>query len=509
MAYSFKINIQKKLNYSGSPSPGNVSSVELLTRFKTFTDSSDTPANQLAFAEAEKTIRIFKASDYFQNSLDNEANLGIAFADGTMELGDIGIATSTQTLAVTEAAPWGPPSVPTTNITRNHFKMARHSDFPVGGANLNEDPEEYKITVTGNFNGTGTSSMPSHTNNLDGLVCVVYFGSEGHENIITAIYVPTAVGPGAPTNQSVDCATSSASWSLPIGIDQPFAESIYDGVSTVYANTNHFNICSMFSEMAVNNGLNSAAQFTMCPVLNTTTYTDLANSGSTIELESDFSVNPPPGSPADVVDGVDEPVFFGDTCTASPLADGNWSSTFIGEVCPTITAQDADLHNLINACILVTYNSLTATNTLSIPGFPDFALDPIPGTVMDAQPYNLSIPFDFELEFVTWYSASVNFDVDCVLDTTLIGSITAAGSQYGDLLCEVYCCLKKLQDRYEENKLKNPKAAALDLNKLNEAMILVGLFEWAIKCNAKEAKINKYYQNILSVTGCSGCTGCD
>lgn len=511
MGYSIKIDIQKKLNYSGSPSPSNVSSVELLTRFKTFTDPDDTPENQLAFAEAEKTIRVFKSSDYFQNNLDDEDNLGIAFADGTMELGDIGIATSNHTLPFTVSAPWGAFSSPSSTVqTRNHFKMARHSDFPVGGANLNEDPEDFKITVDGNFNwAQGVGATPTSTNNIEGLICIVYFGNNGYKNRLATFYIPAAMAPGLQPNISVDCLTDSASWTLPVGVPQEHAEQLFNGISTTLQNTSHYNVCSAYGEMQPAGGYQSTQQVVVCPVVNTDTYTDLANSGGTIELESDFTVQAPPGAPASVVDGIDTPSFFGDTCTASPLEDGFWYSSFIGEVCPTVTAQLTQLYGVQDSCLLGIDNmsgSPTGTS-LNIPGFPSFPLNNIPGNILDT-PQNLSIVIDYTIEFVTWYNVSVDFEIDCVLDTTLVNSITAAGSQYGDLLCEVYCCLKKLQDRYEENKLKNPKASALDKNKLNEAMVLVGLFEWAIKCNTKKEKINKYYKNILSVTGCSGCTGC-
>ena len=512
MAYSFKIHIQKKLNYTGTPDLNNVTSVELLTKFTTFTDPDDTPENQLAFAQAEKTIRLFKASDYFQNDLDDEANLGIAFADGTMELSDIGVATSAHTLDVTINAPWGPPpTIPLTSFTRKHFKMARHSDFPVGGANLYEDPEEFKITVAGNFNGTGGLGFPNYINNLDGLVCVVYFGAEGHKNRVAALYIPTAVSPGAAGTISVDCATDSASWTIPIGVDQEFAEQIFDGLSTLYQNTNHYNICSVAQEMIINGGFQSTSQIVVSPVTNTTTYTNLANANDDVILYTEQEVTPPAGASASVVDGISAPTFFADICTASPLADGFWHATFAGEVCPELNAQGTSIYSAGDSGLLGYYNisGITGINTLNIVGLPSFPLQDIAGNVLDVQPYSLGVPFDYQIDFVTWYQSSVNFEVDCVLDTTLINSISSSGSQYGDLLCEVFCCLKKLQDRYEENKLKNPKASALDKKKLNEAMVLFGLFEWAIKCNTKKEKINKYYQNILSATGCSGCSGCD
>jgi hypothetical protein len=230
-------------------------------------------------------------------------------------------------------------------------------------------------------------------------------------------------------------------------------------------------------------------------------------------------VNAPAGSSQNVLDGISTPSFPSSPITASPLSDGTWSAFFNGEIMLEIRHLDfmatgsmpASGSNQVMLNIDSTRISSLGGNpfVLQMPdNIGNFILDPIP----DQYRINPVIPnwgFEFNIQSMVWGNNNTSLEIDCVLDTTLVNSNTAVGSQYGDLLCEVYCCLKKLQDRYEDKKLTNPITAALDKNKLNEAMVLVGLFECAIKCNSKQAKINKYYKNILSVTGCSGCTGCD
>tara|TARA_Y100001938_G_C8100358_1_gene441206 strand:+ start:6199 stop:7728 length:1530 start_codon:yes stop_codon:yes gene_type:complete len=509
MAFSFKIEFQKRLLYNGAPDPSNISGCEILPKFTTFTNPNANNIKQQNFEQLEAQCRIYRATDWFANNLQDPNNLGNVYADGNIELGDQGIATSTQLQSHNEQAP--DPN-PTGTFERHFFKMARHSDF---NANRSEDPENFKITLTEGFhNKQGVGG--------DALVIDVYFGTLSlslqtrfyRDYRIASFYIPCGLAGPGPAQEVVDCALDFCSFELPVGMPQSYANTLFSNTYTYYPDNPHYNI-NAAPDFVNNPGIAVGSYFASIPMYNTETYTTLANSAVSIDLNQEFEVNAPAGSSQAVLDGVSTPSFPNMPITATPLNDGTWSAFFNGEIMTEMTHLDHMAYNGGANQVLLNYDTArigpVGANQFVlqfVEQYGNFVLEPIP----DQYSINPSTPefgFEFSIQSMLWASNDTSLEIDCVLDTTLVNSTTAAGSQYGDLLCEVYCCLKKLQDRYEDKKITNPITAALDKNKLNEAMVLVGLFEWAIKCNTKQAKINKYYKNILSVTGCSGCTGCD
>lgn len=507
MGYKLKLEIEKRLVYSGAATLSNITGHDILCKLTKTIDQSDTTARKSYFNGAPVYARLFRASDFYNFSIDEDpTNSKNAFGFGNdAGLGDgyYGEATS---------------SYMSTISGEKYFQVAQSSDHATSPSN--DDPFDYKIRL---------NSTLYHSIDLpENLILEIYIGAPQApaDDYASLNRVISLAIPSSPSNvlfdttYTVDCNLDAASWNNPIYLSNELVSTM--GVPQLFPGVNYMDaplyLSMRASASGSGTGITESGEVYFSPVVNSLRYQTIASVGNYIELEQSLIVTPPSSASQDVIDGIEIPDgLFGLNVTASPLTDGEWNTSFEGEVCSTGFSDAEGIYNSMGGGYFLNgssnYSLPIATSggaNLTINGTEVFAIDDYFSSVDPAlNSTSAPTPLEYVVNSVLFMSNSSSFEIDCNIDTILVSSTTAAGGVYGDLVCEVLCCLKKLQNRYIENKTKNPRIALLDKNKFDEAMILVGLFEWAIKCNSGQKKINKYYQNILSVTGCSGCAGCN
>lgn len=74
-------------------------------------------------------------------------------------------------------------------------------------------------------------------------------------------------------------------------------------------------------------------------------------------------------------------------------------------------------------------------------------------------------------------------------------------------LCDVYCCIKTLNDNYVAAECSNPRLADELLAKLDKVISLVALYDIATGCGNTTAA-TAHLQEISTLTNCTEECGC-
>ena len=549
MGYGLKIEIQGTNNYNGLPfifpfSGGlEVDSIGYTAKVTKTTDVNDSIGQQTIFADMPVYLKPVYGSDYIAFDLhDNPQNSRDAFGVGNHAgLGDAFYNVINLSVGQTFVTIGG----------ENYIEVAKHSDYPgILGAVHNEDPANSKFDIlTASSTNVGIADLIT-TGSWGNVVYMQVFIGEVQSE---ATYSQTNhLGdflmanrtynfPVPPGDTLIDCIQDTCSWPYPslfnLSLDgfllPPPAQQAADaGLNIQMYRTSEY---VPFDDddippMGYGLGTNTTSFFSYERY--NTSFPSLENAGGEIVLENNVSVTPPGGSPPEVIAGITIPADGVSDLFASPLADGVWTTNLSREQPISynpgsmIVGQDMGGNYFFpnysgaNALIINLDDGIPNSAALDINGMLFLMEPPITNNELynyyDGD-YNSLLSWyynaiDFDIMNVGFLSSNNTFEINCQLDGTVLtyeAPSLVAGTVFGDVVCEILCCLKKLESRYQSNRLINPRIAARDKRKLDEAMVLVGLFEWAIKCNAEEKKINKYYKNILSVTGCTDCAGCD
>ena len=552
MGYGLKIEIQGTNNYNGLPfifpfSGGlEVDSIGYTAKVTKTTDVNAPVGQQVTFADMPIYLKPVYGSDYVAFDLENNPqNTRDAFGVGNHAgLGDAFYNVINLSVGQTFVTIGG----------ENYIEVAKHSDYPgILGAVHNEDPANSKFDIlTASSTNVGIPDLITSNSYGNVVYMQVFIGEVQSE----ATYSQTNhLGdflmanrtynyPVPPGDTLIDCIQDTCTWPYPslynfleslggFALPELLQQAIDAGLNIQpYRSNEYFDDGGDYPPMGYGLGGNTTMFITYERY--NTSFPSLENAGGEIVLENNVSVTPPGGSPPEVIAGITIPADGVSNLFASPLADGVWTTNLSREQPISYNPGSAIVslssggyyffpnYSGANAVIVNLDDGIPDSAALNVNGM-QFNMDP---PITNNELYNYydggynSNPYlsyiynaiDFDIMNVGFLSSNNTFEINCEIEGTVLtyeAPSLVAGTVFGDVVCEILCCLKKLESRYQSNRLINPRIAARDKRKLDEAMVLVGLFEWAIKCNAEEKKINKYYKNILSVTGCTDCAGCD